>query len=94
MGVQGITFSEDGYIYIAWYTAYENHLIGETIEWSNYLRVYNALTGTFLYNNEYDFEGILDEIEGLSIHPSGVLYVAVCDHDIFEKDDFMIHAFE
>lgn len=66
----------------------------ECVEWANHIRVYNALTGVFLYDIEYDFAGTLDEIEGLSIHPSGVLYVAVSDHDVLDEDEFDIHAFQ
>jgi hypothetical protein len=67
---------------------------GECVEWANHIRVYNALTGVFLYDEEYDFAGTLDEIESLSIHPSGVLYVAVSDHDVLDEDEFEIHAFQ
>jgi hypothetical protein len=111
-GPQGISFSEDGYIFLSWWrctTRIEDvspwdplwwlavliaDIGGECVEFANHIRVYNALTGVFLYERKYDFEGTLDEIEGLSVHPSGVLYVAVCRHDLPDEDEFEIHAFQ
>jgi hypothetical protein len=92
-GVQGVSFSEDGYVFLAWYQC-RKELLGECVEWANHIRVYNALTGMFLHEKEYDFPDTLDEIEGLSVHPSGVLYVAVSNHEILDTDYFEIYAFQ
>jgi hypothetical protein len=67
----------------------------QCVEFANHIRVYNALTGVFLYETACDFEGtVIPEIEGLSVHPSGVLYVAVSDHVAPDQGEFKIHAFQ
>lgn len=85
--IQGAVFSQNGRLYIPRYN-------GDG-PWYNYLHVYNALTGIRLsVSPEYDFPGGLDEIEGISIHPSGVIYVAVAINDILSTDEFEIYAFK
>lgn len=85
--VQGSVFSGNGQIYVTW-------CVGHDSTYDNYLRVYNMLTGMRLGEKEYDFEGSMDEIEGISVHPSGVIYIAVCDNDWPTTDEFEIHAFK
>lgn len=86
-GVQGTAFSPNGRLYVAWYVKHLTY-------WTNHLRVYNALTGMRLDDKTYDFAGVYDEIEGLTVHPSGYIYVAVSDYDISSTDEFELHAFK
>lgn len=85
--VQGTAFSPNGRLYVAWF-------VKHTTYWTNHLRVYNALTGVRLDDKTYDFAGAYDEIEGLTVHPSGYIYVAVADNDISSTDEFELHAFK
>jgi hypothetical protein len=87
--IQGIAFSKNGRLYI---TSWERSGFADWF-FTNYLHIYNALTGVHLGTKEYDFPGTGDEIEGLSIHPSGIIYVAVCDNDV-NTDEFEIYAFK
>ena len=58
------------------------------------MHIYSALTGTRLaVSPELDFPATWDEIEGLTIHPSGIMYVAVADIDYPSKDEFELYAF-
>ncbi|CAA6807415.1 MAG: Unknown protein [uncultured Thiotrichaceae bacterium] len=88
---QGITFSNNGFMYTTTAKLFYNGFWGK--RWDNSMRVYNALTGKYLGKKDFDFEGAGDEIEGLSIHPSGIIYVAVADNDASD-DEFEIHAFK
>ena len=84
--IQGIAFSRNGRLYVARYN-------GDG-PWENYMHIFNALTGTRIaVSPEYNFPGTYDEIEGLSIHPSGIIYVAVADNDIIGDDEFELYAF-
>ena len=40
-----------------------------------------------------NFDGWRDEIEGVGFHPSGVMYLTVADHDLFDGDDYHLYAF-
>jgi hypothetical protein len=85
--IQGIAFSKNGRLYIARYNG--------NGPWYNYLKVYNALTGQLLSTSpEYDFPDYWDEIEGISIHPSGIIYVAVAINQNIWTDRFQIYAFK
>ena len=87
-GIQGLAFSTNGRIYVT-------RSLGEG-PWNNLIYVYNALTGQrFGEGREWDFSGSNDEIEGISVHPSGVLYVAVADNDTeaIDTDDFDLYTF-
>jgi hypothetical protein len=85
--VQGASFSPNGRLYVAWYEG--------SGPWTNHIRVYSALTGLQLDDKIYDFSGWYDEIEGVSVHPSGYLYVAVSDWNSPPEDDtFDIYAFK
>ena len=60
--------------------------------------MYSALTGRrFGDGREWDFAGSGDEIEGIAVHPSGVLYVVVADNNTelppISQDDFDLYAF-
>jgi hypothetical protein len=90
--IQGIAFSNNGRLYVTSWTP-KTFLFGYVVAWHNYLHIYNTLTGALLGIKEYDFPGSSMEIEGLSIHPSGIIYVAVCDNDP-NTDEFEIHAFK
>jgi hypothetical protein len=87
-GIQGVAFSVNGRIYVT-------RSLGDG-PWSNLIYVYSALTGRrFGDGREWDFPGSGDEIEGIAVHPSGVLYVAVADNDneTFGTDDFDLYTF-
>jgi hypothetical protein len=87
-GIQGFAFSANGRIYVT-------RSLGDG-PWNNLIYAYNALTGRrFGDGREWDFSGSGDEIEGISIHPSGVLYVAVADNDPewIDTDDFDLYTF-
>jgi WD40 repeat protein len=89
--VQGLVFSPNGRVYLTWYA----HKKGGP--WYNRIAVYDSLTGNFIDEKEFDFEGTYDEVEGLSLHPSGTLMVAVCDNDYVEVpcvDEFMVFAYK
>lgn len=86
-GIQGIAFTKNGRLHIA--RCHKG-------SWSffNYMRVHDAMTGRHVDSSpRYDFAAQWDEIEGLSVHPSGILYVAVADNDNPSDDEFEIHAF-
>ena len=90
--VQSASFSPNGRLYVAWYVGHE--VAGTTTRWTNHIRIYNALTGVRLDDKEYDFAGVGDEIEGITVHPSGYIYVAVADNDVKPgTDEFELHAF-
>lgn len=87
-GMQGISFSANGRIYVT-------RSLGNG-PWNNLIYVYSALTGRrFGDGREWDFSGRSDEIEGISIHPSGVIYVVVADNDPewIDTDDFDLYTF-
>jgi hypothetical protein len=87
-GVQGVAFSAHG-------RAYVTRSLGDG-PWNNFIYVYSVLTGRrFGAGREWDFPGSGDEIEGLVVHPSGVLYVVVADNDNewLDTDDFDLYAF-
>jgi hypothetical protein len=87
-GMQGVAFSANGRIYIT-------RSLGDG-PWNNLIYVYSALTGRrFGDGREWDFPGRSDEIEGLEVHPSGVLYVIVADNDPewIDTDDFDMYTF-
>jgi hypothetical protein len=90
--IQGVVFSpDDNSLYLARYRS-KKYLFFFT-RWHNYIYAYNAHTGKRIARSkEFDFEGVGDEIEGITIHPSGALFVAVAINVI--KDVFEIHAFE
>lgn len=86
-GLQGVAFSPNGRIYVT-------RSLGEG-PWNNLLYVYSALTGRrFGTGREWDFNGSGDEIEGIAVHPSGVLYIVVADNDPewLDTDDFDLYA--
>jgi hypothetical protein len=86
--MQGVAFSVNGRVYVT-------RSLGDG-PWNNLIYVYSALTGRrFGEGREWDFPGSGDEIEGIAIHPSGVLYVAVADNDneTFDTDDFDLYTF-
>ena len=86
-GFQGCFFSANGRMYLPRAASY-------TWGWRNYLHVYETLTGVRLnVSQEYDFPSTWDEIEGISIHPSGVIYIAVADNDEIGTDEFWVYAF-
>jgi hypothetical protein len=87
LGMQGLAFSANGRIYVvrsfdAIFGAYSNHMY-----------VYSALSGRLLGDShKVNFPGARDEIEGIEVHPAGVLYVAVNDNDV-DSDDFHLYSF-
>ena len=90
-GIQGITFSRNGRLYLTRFTSHE--VLWVYTYFDNYVCVYDSLTGIRLSGpKEIDFSGIGDEIEGTDVHPSGVLYVAVADNDV-NTDEFELYAF-
>ncbi|HZC99208.1 MAG TPA: hypothetical protein VFA46_03155 [Actinomycetes bacterium] len=43
--------------------------------WNNHIYVYSGLTGRpFGASREWDFNGLDDEIEGIDVHPAGILF--------------------
>jgi hypothetical protein len=88
-GMQGVAFSANGRIYVT-RSGDEPYI--------NRIFVYNALTGRrFGAARVWNFPGDGDEIEGIEVHPSGVLYVAVNDNDAefppFSEDNFDLYTF-
>lgn len=94
--IQGVVFSpDDNSLYLARYRSKE-YLFFFT-RWHNYIYAYNARTGKRIARSkEFDFEGVGDEIEGITIHPSGAIFVAVAINKGIDdsSDIFEIHAFE
>ncbi|SNT48816.1 hypothetical protein SAMN05421812_107143 [Asanoa hainanensis] len=87
-GVQGFAFSVNG-------RAYVTRSLGDG-PWNNFVYAYSVLTGRrFGPGREWDFPGRGDEIEGIVVHPSGVLYLVVADNDneTFDNDDFDLYTF-
>jgi hypothetical protein len=87
-GIQGVAFSANGRIYVT-------RSLGDG-PWNNLIYVYSALTGRrFGDGREWDFPGSGDEIEGIEVHSSGVLYVVVADNDPewIDTDDFDMYTF-
>lgn len=87
-GVQGVAFSANGRVYVT-------RSLGDG-PWNNLIYIYSVLTGRrFGPGREWDFPGSGDEIEGLAVHPSGVLYVVVADNDNewLDTDDFDLYTF-
>ena len=88
-GMQGVAFSANGRIYVT--------RSGDE-PYVNRIFVYSALTGRqFGAERVWNFPGNGDEIEGIAIHPSGVIYVSVNDNDKefppFSQDDFDLYTF-
>ncbi|MBE9569243.1 MAG: hypothetical protein IMF11_01335 [Proteobacteria bacterium] len=84
---QGIAFSQNGRLYITRYNG--------NGPWYNYIHIYNALTGVRLgVSEEYDFPDFWDEIEGISIHPTGIIYIAVAINQNIFTDRFQIYGFK
>lgn len=85
--IQGIAFSPNGRLYVTRYNGRG--------PWLNYIDVYNGGSGLLLdrTGNNIDFPGYYDEIEGISVHGSGIIYIAVALHNNFEPDRFQIYAF-
>jgi hypothetical protein len=88
-GMQGIAFSANGRIYVT-------RSGGEP--YINRIFVYNALTGQrFGAERTWNFPGRGDEIEGIAVHPAGVLYVSVNDNNAefppFSQDNFDLYTF-
>ena len=52
----------------------------------------SVIGGTIAGIREIDFGGIGDEIEGLTFHPSGTIYLAVAEHDPLGDDDYELYA--
>lgn len=92
-GIQGATFSYNGRIYVARYRHIKK-LFGIINYWDNYIHIYNSLTGVRLGKRYFNFAGHYDEIEGLDVHYSGVIYVAVAENDVWETDEFDMYAFK
>jgi hypothetical protein len=91
--IQGVVFSpDDNSLYLARYRS-EGYLFFFT-RWHNYIYAYDALTGKLIgRSKEFNFKGVGDEIEGITIYPSGAtIFVVVCINGI--NDIFEIHAFE
>jgi hypothetical protein len=88
--VQGITFSQNGRLYVARFDERSGPGAGP---WDNLLQVYETMTGRCLARHKVDFPQTYDEIEGLAMHPSGILYVAVAINDLLSSDQFQLHAF-
>ena len=87
--MQGVAFSANGRIYGA--RSGDGPFV-------NRISVYSALTGRrFGDERVWNFPGDGDEIEGLEVHPSGVLYVSVNDNDgetpPLSQDDFDLYTF-
>ncbi len=85
--IQGIAFSSNGRLYLTRYKRMGT--------WFNYIHAYNRDTGLLLSktSKNIDFPGDYDEIEGISVHPSGAIYVAVALHHVTGKDQFQIYCF-
>ena len=88
-GMQGLAFSANGRIYVT--RSGSGPYINRTF-------VYNLLTGQrFGAERIWNFPGQGDEIEGIAVHPAGVLYVSVNDNDAeftpFSQDDFDLYTF-
>jgi hypothetical protein len=88
---EGAVFSPNGWLYVTRWTSHD--VIGIKAGFNNYVEVYDAMTGVRLGRRYYNFTGAYDEIEGLTLHPSGSIYVAVCDNDVWNDDEFEVHAF-
>jgi len=87
-GMQGIAFSANGRLFVS------RSGPGPFV---NRISVYNALTGRrFGDGRTWDFRGDGDEIEGIALHPSGVLYVSVNDNDAevppISQDNFDLYT--
>ncbi len=87
--IQGCAFSRNGRLYLTWFVI---HTLGYDT-WTNHLRVYDAITGIQMSDEIYDFDADYDEIEGISAHSSGILYVAVSNNEQSEPDIFEMYAF-
>ena len=86
-GFQGCFFSPNGRLYLPRAQGYK-------WGWHNYLHVYETLTGDRLdVSPEYDYPATWDEIEGISIHPSGIIFIAVADNDLPSTDEFFIYVY-
>lgn len=88
-GMQGVAFSANGRVYVT-RSGDEPYI--------NRIFVHGALNGRrFGAERIWDFPGDGDEIEGIAVHPSGVLYVGVNDNDAefppFTQDDFDLYTF-
>jgi hypothetical protein len=87
LGMQGVAFSANGRIYV---TRTFEAVFGT---YSNHIYVYSALTGRRLdHSRKWDFSGSMDEIEGIVVHPSGVLYLVVADNNVVDTDDFDLYT--
>lgn len=87
--IQGIAFSQNGRLYVTRY-------IEQTVKyWWNYINIYDTMTGKELArpHEDINFTDFRDEIEGISIHPSGIIYVAVAINQA-RTDRFQIYAFK
>jgi hypothetical protein len=86
-GGQGGLFSKNGRLYIS--ESKNKGILG----WENFIYAYNSLTGIRLdRSKEYDFEDIGDEIEGITIDSSGVMFVSVNDWESCTDDDLHIYT--
>jgi hypothetical protein len=86
--VQGLAFSPNGRLYVAFYARGESH-IGPI--WHNYISVYNMLTGEQMWESEevdYPSPSRRDEIEGIGLKAGdGHLYVSVNVNGLRDSDD-------
>ena len=85
--IQGAVFSTSGKLYLS-------VSVKRTTCWDNYIYAINTLTGKRISKSYHDYVGAYDEIEGLTIHPSGCFLITICDNDYWPGDegDIMIYA--
>ena len=88
--IQGIAFSQNGRLYVTRYSKPSLH------PWFNYINIYDTMTGKELArpHEAINFSDFWDEIEGISIHPSGIIYIAVAINQEIQTDRFQIYAFK
>jgi len=89
--IQGMAFSPNGRLYLTHY-----HATGDGPgPWQNYLSIYSALTGGFMWSSgDVDYDGDYDEIEGVALLPgAGEVFFVHADND-FEAtgtDEYYLH---
>lgn len=81
---QGLVFSPRGRVYVGTCDSDKAH--------ASYLSVHDGLTGRRISVLDHFTEDRY-EIEGFSLHPSGVLYVAICNNWLGRTDELHVRGF-
>lgn len=79
---QGAVFAPTGHFFIT-------HCSGWPYD--NYIRAYCSLSGKLIGEKSFNFEGGEDEIEGITFHASGALFISVTVNNHLSEDDFEIY---